>query len=854
MYLEADEWMVHGAQQERLQQFLRKALRFYQEFARDKGTEPEAQLAASQAYRRVGDIQSRLGQYDQAEKAFGQAIALLEGLEPATRRQPAYQFARARTYQARFELCCTTSRLRDAETALRQALGLVSRLADAFPQSSEYRVHLVESHCCLAELHLVAGRDVQAGQTFRRTLKLLKQLPANFPKVPVLSLSARVHDSVGCWLWCNEQYPQAEQAYGRARDSLEKLLALPRTAPQYRLKLASVHNNLSSVFRSAGQFPQAIKACRRAIAIQEKLAREFPAVPRHRGDLASYYNELGVVLAGAGQLSQAEAAYGQGVALLKQLTADFPTAPDYPMQLAAGQGNLANVYRETGRTKEAELGYQRALDLESKLAKDFPDRPEYRYSLGLRYRRLGHLLGNTGRFQEAEQALRRALAVYVKLAADFPYLRGGPKGKVPVQRRPAADLPFPGRPRLPGPVDPRDTDLLTRLETAALLPTDYRLQVAVCHNDLGVLLASARRFAEAEKEYRQARNLLEKLAAAFPDFPEYRYHLVACARNLASVLSGAYRLEEKQQILSQALALQDKLVTALPKAFLCRGQWAATLADLALTLREQGKITDAQWLLEKTVPRHLAVKVIPPHPQHRLELQRGYFRLAQVCVLLGKHREAAQAAAEMGRLSSDGWKGLYEAIELLAFCISLAEKDATLSPVQRKARTGTYARQAQALLGEARNRGKDDPECLNALAWLLAHCRAPQLRDVKRALALAKQAVAEAPHKADYWTTLATAQYRAGKWKATITALEKALQLESKFNSYNRFLLAMAHWQLGAREEAHCLYDWAVGAMAKTQPSNKDLQRFQAEAAALLGLPPPAGAGQVEPSDPPKAP
>jgi serine/threonine protein kinase/Flp pilus assembly protein TadD len=854
MYLEADELMVHGVQQERLQQFLHKALNFYEEFARDKSAQPQAQLAASQAYHRVGEIQDKLGQYSKSEKAYQQAIALLERLDPAIVGKAEYQFALALNHKGLFKLACTTSRLRDAETALRQALALLTRLADTLPQSSEYRIHLIECHCCLAELHYVAGRHREVGQAFHHTLGLLKQLPADFSKVPVHALSARVYDSLGHWLWCKGQRQEAETAYGHARDCLEPLLTLCPTALQYRLKLASVYSKLGHLLAVAGKFPEAIKACQQAIAFQEKLAREFPAAPHHRGDLAAYYNQLGVVFCRAGQLAQAEAAYGQAITLLKQLTADFPAAPNHRMQLAASQGNLANVYRASSRPKEAESAYRQALVLDTQLTRDFPDRPDYRHGLGRGYHSLGRLLGSTGRFPEAEQVLRQALTVYAKLAADFPYLPVDPKRDAPVQRKPATDLSFPGQPRLPEPVDPWTTDLLMRLETAPALPTDYRLQLAGCHNDLGILLTAMRRFPEAEKEYRQARDLFEKLAAAFPDFPDYRYHLVVCSRNLARALSGDHRHKEKAQILGRALTLQDKLVSDLPEEPLCRAQWVATLVDLALTLREQGKLSDAQRLLEKTVPRHLALKVIPPHSDARLSLRKRYFQLARVCVQLGRHREAAQAASEIGRLSADHWKGLYQAADVLAWCIPLAHKDAALSPVQRKDRMGTYVKQAQALVREARKRGKDDPACQNALAWLLANCPAAALRDTKQALALAKKAVQSEPQRANYWTTLGTAHYRAGAWQAAVTALEKSLDLEDQGNSYDWFFLAMAHWQLGNKEEAHRFYDLAVQTMAKTQPNNKELRLFCAEAADLLGLPPPVSAGQVEPSDPPQAP
>jgi hypothetical protein len=57
--------------------------------------------------------------------------------------------------------------------------------------------------------------------------------------------------------------------------------------------------------------------------------------------------------------------------------------------------------------------------------------------------------------------------------------------------------------------------------------------------------------------------------------------------------------------------------------------------------------------------------------------------------------------------------------------------------------------------------------------------------------------------------------------------------------SLHAFLLAMAHWQLGERDEACRWYEKAVELM-NTKPNDAELWRFRSEAAALLGRPEPA--------------
>jgi serine/threonine protein kinase/WD40 repeat protein/Tfp pilus assembly protein PilF len=124
----------------------------------------------------------------------------------------------------------------------------------------------------------------------------------------------------------------------------------------------------------------------------------------------------------------------------------------------------------------------------------------------------------------------------------------------------------------------------------------------------------------------------------------------------------------------------------------------------------------------------------------------------------------------------------------------------------------------------------------NEMAWLLATCPEPKIRNASRAVELAKAAVDLAPQQGEYWNTLGVAHYRAGDWPAAVTALNKSGEIRAVSDSFDMFFLAMAHWQQGSHDEARKLYDQAVAWMNQNQPENKELLRFRAEAEALLGV------------------
>jgi serine/threonine protein kinase/uncharacterized protein HemY len=125
---------------------------------------------------------------------------------------------------------------------------------------------------------------------------------------------------------------------------------------------------------------------------------------------------------------------------------------------------------------------------------------------------------------------------------------------------------------------------------------------------------------------------------------------------------------------------------------------------------------------------------------------------------------------------------------------------------------------------------------LNALAWLLANSPDLKLREPRRALELAKQAVELAPEDGDYWNTLGAAYYRVGDWKEAVQALAKSGELRKGGDPTDWFFLAMAHCRLGDKDQGRKWYDRAVQQMEKKKPEDEELHCFRTEAAELLQI------------------
>jgi len=124
----------------------------------------------------------------------------------------------------------------------------------------------------------------------------------------------------------------------------------------------------------------------------------------------------------------------------------------------------------------------------------------------------------------------------------------------------------------------------------------------------------------------------------------------------------------------------------------------------------------------------------------------------------------------------------------------------------------------------------------NRLSWHFLTDADPARHDSDCAVKLAQEAVAWAPEDGSFWTTLGVADYRDHGSKAAVAALETSMKLRQGGDSIDWFFLAMAHWQLGDKEEARRWYDRAAEWMDKNRAENADLRRFRAEAEELLKI------------------
>jgi tetratricopeptide (TPR) repeat protein len=316
----------------------------------------------------------------------------------------------------------------------------------------------------------------------------------------------------------------------------------------------------------------------------------------------------------------------------------------------------------------------------------------------------------------------------------------------------------------------------------------FRNDLAVFHMVVGISHLRSYQHAEAVISYRKAYDLLHPLVLANPADQHYRATLVLTLGGQTLDLSPLGRVSELKQVETEALEMAKRLMAEFPDV----PAYEELMAWLHAKLSDSWRYTDqAAEALEASRARLAAYeKLARAYPKvARYQVQKAYAceALGQVLWYSGRHEEAVEKYRQVSSLLA----GLYPA----------------------------------------------DPQLGDYLAWFLANCPAPQVRDAPRAIQLAKESVKAVPERTNFWITLGAARYRAGDWTTAIEALTKSMELGGD-KDFGWFFPAMAYWQAGKKEEARRWYQKDVKWMDGKEPYNVERRRFRAEAEMLLGINP----------------
>ena len=358
-------------------------------------------------YNLRGILFSKTQQYEEAEKAYKQALEICRRL--AARNPEAYEPALARCYNNLGVLYKDTQRYKDAEKAYEQALEIRRRLVAQNPEA--YEPGLSDSYNNLGNLYSDTQRYEEAEKAYKQALEIRRRLAGCNPEAYEPDLSDS-YNNLGVLYKDIQRYEEAEKAYEQALEIRRRLVA--RNPEAYEPDLAASYNNLGILYSDTQQYEEAEKAYEQALKIRRRLAARNPEA--YEPDLALSYNNLGSLYDDTQRYEEAEKAYEQALEIRRRLAAQNPEA--YELDLADSYNNLGLLYSNTQRYEEAEAADKQALEIRRRLAARNPE--AYEPDLTMSYNNLGVLYFDTRRYEEAEKAYEQVLEIRRRLAARNP--------------------------------------------------------------------------------------------------------------------------------------------------------------------------------------------------------------------------------------------------------------------------------------------------------------------------------------------------------------------------------------------------------------------------------------------------
>lgn len=424
---------------------LESLLKFYDQFAQQNHADVRLQKETAKAYRRVGDIRRRLGQYEKAETAYRRALEAYQHLAEAAPNDAESSTAVASIYNELGLVCRSMGRFAEQRTLHLQAQKTLQQQSAQVAALAESRFELARTYGFLSLTVPDPGTPSPRGH--------------RGPRRPGPSLG---------------QFEAAAENNRRALEILTKLTEEVPADPRYRLALARTHRDAYLLAAFSGRFPQA-DACRQeAIRILQSLVAEAPNHPDYQHELAETYampatpwHDQHTAAASSDELRRA-------LDILAELVARYPTVPEYKASLARACLRFGEIHRSGGSVTGAEDELTRAVELFRSLVAEFPSMIGYRFFLGRSLDRLAEVQRARGQLPQARATLEEAIANTQKLQELSPGMaRFG--GRLPMQYASLARVlrelgehslaeeaaakagSYPGRSRLPafGPEAPR---------------------------------------------------------------------------------------------------------------------------------------------------------------------------------------------------------------------------------------------------------------------------------------------------------------------------------------------------------------------------------------------------------------
>jgi serine/threonine protein kinase/tetratricopeptide (TPR) repeat protein len=384
------------------------------------GRDPMLRFHRGAAYCRMGDVQDLLGDRQQAEQSYQQAIAILDGLLASHPPPPDCREQLAFSWNNLGNLLVSTGRHAEADEAYRRALPLFESLVADFPTVSLHRGKLGVVRSNRGRIATLLGRPVEAEKHLRQARELLETPPDDARRVWFHKNLVIVHMNRGMQL-AEASRPNDALAAFQVAVEVYRLLPEETTKSARGRELKShVSFNLALQNKNIGQARKAEPYARDALTLMERLATDCPGMLGYQTGLGFRWLLLAEVQTELHKYPDAVDSCRKGIAVLGPLACDPYREPDCGQRLTQGRLHLMKLLARRGRLDEAGDVYGEALKVQEQLVRAFPSDANYQDLLQTLCITWDELLEEAGRPRQPGAVYHRLLDYQQRLMNLHP--------------------------------------------------------------------------------------------------------------------------------------------------------------------------------------------------------------------------------------------------------------------------------------------------------------------------------------------------------------------------------------------------------------------------------------------------
>lgn len=366
-------------------ELLKQALVYYQNFLRQRQTDPSLRGEVAEAHFLVGRISQLIGSLDDALTHYRAAAQLQEQLVADQSEDGKLLSDFGNALNAMGDAQLRQKHFDEAIASFQQAADVREKLAQADPNDIEAARTYANSVMNIGAVHTIMGQLEQAMPLLERAQmirtahvesydtadpKLRRDLGMGYYNLAALRLQL-------------QDLSLAENNFLKAVEIFQSLHDSVPDDMNYQHYLAACLRMLGDLKLNEEQNEESVSYYRQSQAILEQLSRRNPDVLDYAADLAGVYLNLGVQLQQLGQLDEALASVDESAELLEALAKQREGIHRYRADLGLAQREAGKILSALGRTTEARTRLEQSRSTLSRLVSEDPSNEAYTAELAL---------------------------------------------------------------------------------------------------------------------------------------------------------------------------------------------------------------------------------------------------------------------------------------------------------------------------------------------------------------------------------------------------------------------------------------------------------------------------------------